>query len=223
MASLATGGDYRAMAATSANRYGIPVPIFDALVQTESAYDPNARGRAGEIGLAQLMPSTALQLKVNPWNPAENLTGAAAYLRQQFDRFGSWTNALAAYNGGPGGYLGTQAQGYARKVLDAAALVGQGAMFGPAAALGATAGVLGNAASASADRGGPAPEVTANPATWFAWLSYQVTARAWDLALGLLGLVLIVLGVWFMFTGAPTAYGVGRAAGAAFRFAKGTV
>jgi len=51
--------------------------------------------------LTQLMPATARELGVNPHDPVQNLVGGARYLRSQFERFGSWQLALAAYNAGP--------------------------------------------------------------------------------------------------------------------------
>ncbi|MGE4609947.1 MAG: lytic transglycosylase domain-containing protein [Paracoccaceae bacterium] len=60
-----------------------------------------ASSSVGAIGLTQLMPRTALELGVNPWNAQQNMEGGARYLRQQHDRFGSWELALAAYNYGP--------------------------------------------------------------------------------------------------------------------------
>ena len=56
---------------------------------------------AGAIGLAQLMPDTAVLLGVDPQDSHANLDGGARYLAQQYRRFGNWPHALAAYNAGP--------------------------------------------------------------------------------------------------------------------------
>lgn len=96
---------------------GIPVPILTAQIRQESNFDPNARGRAGEIGLAQIMPATARQpgFGVPPADPArlaadprENILFGARYLRGRGQAAGvtDWNDpaqvdrALAAYNGG---------------------------------------------------------------------------------------------------------------------------
>jgi len=94
-------GPYLQMARSAASRYGIPSGLFLRLVQQESGWNPRAVSPKGAIGLAQLMPQTARVLGVDPHNPAENLEGGARYLRQQYDRFGNWRLALAAYNAGP--------------------------------------------------------------------------------------------------------------------------
>ncbi len=111
-------------ALTVANRYDIPSQIFFNLITTESNWNAVVTSEKGAIGLTQLMPRTALELGVNPWNAQQNIEGGARYLRQQRDRFGSWSLALAAYNAGPGAvakYGGIppykETQEYVQKVL----------------------------------------------------------------------------------------------------------
>ncbi len=105
---------------------GIDPALFDALIASESAYDPSARSRAGALGLSQLMPETAASLGVgNPFDPEQNLRGGAKYLAQMMQRFGGDPQlALAAYNAGPGAvekFGGVppyaETQGYVRKVM----------------------------------------------------------------------------------------------------------
>ena len=95
-------GPYLMMARTAARRNGIPEDLFLRLVHQESRWNHKAVSHAGAIGLAQLMPGTAAQLRVDPRNPQQNLEGGARYLKQQYKTFGSWRLALAAYNAGPG-------------------------------------------------------------------------------------------------------------------------
>jgi soluble lytic murein transglycosylase-like protein len=84
-------------------RYALPTGLLDALVWTESRYNPLAVSHAGAAGLGQLMPATARELGVtNRFDPVSNIDGAARYLRQMLDRFGVVHLALAAYNAGPG-------------------------------------------------------------------------------------------------------------------------
>ncbi|MEH6644913.1 lytic transglycosylase domain-containing protein [Sulfitobacter sp.] len=95
-------GPYLALAKAAADRHGIPQDLFLRLVHQESRWNHKAVSHAGAIGLAQLMPGTAALLRVDPTVPSENLDGGARYLRQQYEEFGSWRLALAAYNAGPG-------------------------------------------------------------------------------------------------------------------------
>ena len=82
--------------------YGLPSGIVDAVIYQESRGRMNAVSPKGALGLMQLMPGTAAQLGVNPYDAEQNIRGGARYLRQQIDRFGSIPLALAAYNAGPG-------------------------------------------------------------------------------------------------------------------------
>jgi len=95
-------GPYLAMARAAADKHGIPQDLFLRLVHQESRWNAKAVSHAGAIGLAQLMPGTAALLRVDPTIPAQNLEGGARYLKQQYNEFGSWRLALAAYNAGPG-------------------------------------------------------------------------------------------------------------------------
>ena len=86
-----------------AAKYDLSPYLIEALVWQESRWRENARSPAGAHGLAQLMPGTARQLGVNPYDPGSNLEGGARYLRMQLDLFdGDIEKALAAYNAGPG-------------------------------------------------------------------------------------------------------------------------
>ena len=117
-------GTYMPLAESAARKYGVPEDLFKRLVQQESNWNPNARSPKGAIGLAQLMPTTARRLGVNPHDAVENLDGGARYLKQQYNRFRSWRLALAAYNAGPEAvekYNGVppykETKAYVRKIL----------------------------------------------------------------------------------------------------------
>lgn len=117
-------GIYLPMAQEMARKHRIPQALFVRLVQAESNWNPMAISHKGAIGLAQLMPGTARLLGVDPYDPRENLEGGARYLRMQYDAFGSWQLALAAYNAGPGAVQRhggvppyRETQNYVRKVL----------------------------------------------------------------------------------------------------------
>lgn len=107
-------------------QYQLPTGLLDALIWTESRYNPFAVSGAGAAGLGQLMPKTARELGVaNRFDPRANLWAAARYLRQMLDKFGVVHLAVAAYNAGPraveraGGIpLNGETPSYVRNVLD---------------------------------------------------------------------------------------------------------
>lgn len=103
VASAAPDDGFDAIIEESAAATGLSADLIHAVVRAESDYDPACRSSAGAMGLMQLMPGTARALGVSdPWDPAQNVGGGARYLREQLDRFGDLTLALAAYNAGPG-------------------------------------------------------------------------------------------------------------------------
>lgn len=95
-------GTYLEVARSAARKHSVPEDLFLRLVQQESGWNSAAVSHKGATGLAQLMPETAVALGVDIDDPEANLDGGARYLRQMYDRFGSWKLALAAYNAGPG-------------------------------------------------------------------------------------------------------------------------
>lgn len=107
-----------------AQAFGLDPLLLGAVVWVESRYCPQALGKAGEIGLGQIKPATAMGYGIPPealYDPDLNLYVAARYLRDLFLRFGQWHLALAAYNQGPTSLaqegLKPQAYRYALKVL----------------------------------------------------------------------------------------------------------
>jgi soluble lytic murein transglycosylase-like protein len=116
----------KAMIEQAANENGVDPLLLDAVVATESSYDPRCRSRAGALGLTQLMPDNVKELGVkDPFDPMQNLQGGAKQLAQLIDKYpGRKDLALAAYNAGPGAvakYGGippyTETQNYVKKVL----------------------------------------------------------------------------------------------------------
>lgn len=87
----------------NAERWRLDANMLVAIVTVESSWHTHAVSRAGAIGLGQLMPGTAAKLGVNPHDAAQNLSGAARYLKGLMQRFGAhhYDLVFAAYNAGP--------------------------------------------------------------------------------------------------------------------------
>jgi len=86
----------------AASATGLQPSLIGAVIESESGGRADIVSPAGAIGLMQLLPSTAADLGVDPWDPAQNIAGGSRYLAQQLARFGDVSLALAAYNAGPG-------------------------------------------------------------------------------------------------------------------------
>lgn len=118
---------YTSLITKAAERYKLRPELLHAVVRVESLYDPNAKSKAGAVGLMQLMPETAKRYGVgNRRDPEANVNGGAQYLRDLLERYQYDVRlALAAYNAGESAvsrYGETvppypETQNYVRKVL----------------------------------------------------------------------------------------------------------
>jgi soluble lytic murein transglycosylase-like protein len=95
---------YDGTIAQAAQQFGLDPMLFKRQLYQESGLDPTRRSSAGAAGIAQIMPDTAANLKVDPWNPTQSIFGAARYMRSILDgpAQGDYAKALAGYNWGPG-------------------------------------------------------------------------------------------------------------------------
>jgi hypothetical protein len=94
--------DYRAEARRAATRYGLDPNVFVRQINQESGFNPSARSPKGATGIAQIMPDTAKGWGVDPTDPIASLNAAAKNMASYVKQFGSYKNALIAYNAGPG-------------------------------------------------------------------------------------------------------------------------
>ncbi len=119
--------DYHALARAYAVQYGVDPDIYEALIQSESTFNPAALNpTSGARGIAQFMPATgrgvAGQLGLSEEqfysDPSHQLQGGALYLSQNLERFGgNYQQALTQYKGSP---TSSVAQAQAAAVLQAA-------------------------------------------------------------------------------------------------------
>ena len=106
-AAAASGGSlagvpYADLFTRAGSRHGVDPALLAAVAQQESGFDASAVSPAGAQGLMQFMPATARGLGVAPFDPASAVDGAARYLAELTEQFGSTELGLAAYNAGPG-------------------------------------------------------------------------------------------------------------------------
>jgi hypothetical protein len=88
----------------AARRHGVPVELAVAVGRVESGLHPHRISAAGAMGLMQLMPGTARDLRVtDPFDAEESVDGGVRYLKWLLARYGGdRARAIAAYNAGPG-------------------------------------------------------------------------------------------------------------------------
>lgn len=86
-----------------AKRHDVDPALVKAMVQAESAFNPDAVSSSGARGLMQVLPETASRFSVrNLTDPRQNLKAGVSYLKQLIQLFdGNVIMAVAAYNAGP--------------------------------------------------------------------------------------------------------------------------
>jgi len=87
----------------AARVFNVDEALIRAVIQAESAYQPDARSPRGAQGLMQLTPETQRALQVeNVFDPVSNIAGGTRYLARLLDEFHQDVElATAAYNAGP--------------------------------------------------------------------------------------------------------------------------
>ena len=115
---------YMSYVSEAEKKYELPNNLLANVIHTESRYDPEAKSSAGAVGIAQIMPK--YHPNVDPTDPKASIDYSASYLRKLKDRFGSWDEAIAAYNTGPGNLkkygmdnLPEETVGYLKKIRGA--------------------------------------------------------------------------------------------------------
>ena len=117
----------------ASDQSGVPYNILAAKLQQESGFRPDARGKSGEVGISQIMPSTGAQpgygltpiSMADAAEPEKAIPWGAQYLaaRAKAQGVNDWNDpaqaakGLAAYNGS-----GPAADGYGRQVASLAGL-----------------------------------------------------------------------------------------------------
>lgn len=113
---MADIGVYDKFISDASKAYGVPFDMIKSVIDKESSFNQFAVGKVGEEGLMQLTPK--YYPDVARFDAESNIHAGTKALADNFKRFGNWSDALAAYNGGFGGMKSGQAQSYARDVID---------------------------------------------------------------------------------------------------------
>lgn len=82
---------------------GLDPHLAIAVAHTESAFNPRAKGSAGEIGIGQLKPSTGkfINRQLSVFNTKENIILMVEYLKLCEQKYGKLTDAsISCYNRG---------------------------------------------------------------------------------------------------------------------------
>lgn len=111
---------------SSGERYNIDPLFLASIFFVESRYNNTAVSYAGAVGISQLMPDTAAEIGVNPYNVASNIDGGSYYFRKMLDAnadkgIQQYNYAMASYNAGLGNTINgipSYTYGYIQDIQD---------------------------------------------------------------------------------------------------------
>jgi hypothetical protein len=131
---------YAPLLNAAAAQYSLPSTLADAVATVESAYEPGARGAAGEVGLMQVRPSTAAMLGFRGSleqlaDPATNIRLGVKYLAGAWQATGGrLCDTLMKYRAGYGeDSISLRSVIYCRRARDYLASIGSALATGPSA------------------------------------------------------------------------------------------
>ncbi len=115
---------YQSIVDEVARERGVPPHVLGAVLRHESGFNPEARGQAGEIGLGQILPSTARRpgFGLNPAteeelrDPRRNIDFSASYIAARNPNV-DWSNPVAAARALAANYNAGGDPDYAAKVI----------------------------------------------------------------------------------------------------------
>ncbi len=85
----------------AAHRYELDPSLIRAIIEVESAFNPQAVSSKGAMGLMQLMPATANAFAVDdPFDIEQNVYAGSRFFSELMRKYGDLRLALAAYNAG---------------------------------------------------------------------------------------------------------------------------
>ncbi|GEK72942.1 MULTISPECIES: lytic transglycosylase domain-containing protein [Halomonas] len=96
----------REMIAQAERDIGAPAGLLRAQIAQESSFNRYAVSEAGARGLAQIMPETEASLEdrfgrdLDPFDPRDAIMMQEEVMRENYQRFGNWDDAMRAYNAG---------------------------------------------------------------------------------------------------------------------------
>lgn len=97
-------GRYKGIIDVEARRFRMDPALIQAVIHTESAFNPKAVSKKGAKGLMQLMPSNLKIYGVkDPFSPHQNIKAGTSLLAKLMKKYnGNIRLVLAAYNAGEG-------------------------------------------------------------------------------------------------------------------------